>query len=170
MVTNKQNSLPSPAGGVPDSDVMSAAVALHRSVVQHKAGRVFLVREEEPARKHPINSEEGVMRTAAGMLMLASYRNQCVHVFVRPAMLATAICVTKSTQRGEKIIIIIYYLWFLRFCSDFIGLFLIPSPTPDELFAFFCFLRDVFANEFIFVAQSSSQVTISSRWLQAPAS
>ncbi|XP_075900649.1 dihydroxyacetone phosphate acyltransferase [Nelusetta ayraudi] len=113
-------------GGVPDSDVMSAAVALHRSVVQHKAGRVFLVREEEPARKHPINSEEGVMRTAAGMLMLASYRNQCVHVFGRPAMLATAICVTMSTQR-------------------------------DELFAFFCFLRDVFSNEFIFVPESSSQ-------------
>lgn len=111
MLTNKQNNLPSPAGGVPDSDVMSAAAALHRSVVQHKAGRVFLVREE-PARKHPINSEEGVMRTAAGMLMLASYRNQCVHVFVRPAMLATAICVTKSTQRGEKIIII-----FCGFCG-----------------------------------------------------
>lgn len=114
------------------------------------------------------------MRTAAGMLMLASYRNQCVHVFGRPAMLATAICVTMSTQRGEKIIIIIIciflLLWFLRFCSDFTGLFLIPSRTPDELFAFFCFLRDVFSNEFIFVPESSSQVTISSRWLQAPAS
>lgn len=121
MVTNKQNNLPSPAGGVPDSDVMSAAVALHRSVVQHKAGRLFLVREEEPARKHPINSEEGVMRTAAGMLMLASYRNQCVHVFVRPAMLATAICVTKSTQRGEKN----YYYYLHFFLCGFCGFVLI---------------------------------------------
>lgn len=114
-------------GGVLDSDVMSAAVALHRSVVRLSAGRVFLVREEEePARKHPISSEESVTRTAAGMLMLASYRNQCVHVFIRPAMLATAISVTKSTQR-------------------------------DELLAFFCLLRDVLSNEFIFVPESSSQ-------------
>lgn len=85
---------------------------MHRSVVQHKAGRVFLVREEEPARKHPISSEEGVMRTAAGMLMLASYRNQCVHVFVRPAMLATAICVTKSTQRGELFFLLFFFCGF----------------------------------------------------------
>lgn len=91
----------SPAGGVPDSDVMSSAVAIHRSVVQHKAGRVFLVGEEEPARKHPVSPEERVMATAAQMLMLASYRNQCVHVFVRPAMLAAAIRVTKSSQRGK---------------------------------------------------------------------
>lgn len=107
---NKNPRLPSPAGGVLDSDVMSAAVALHRSVVRLSAGRVFLVREEEePARKHPISSEESVTRTAAGMLMLASYRNQCVHVFIRPALLATAISVTKSTHRGEKIDL----LWIL---------------------------------------------------------
>lgn len=96
---------------------MSAAVTLHCSVIQLKAGRVFLVREEEPARKHPITTEESMTRTAAGMLMLASYRNQCVHVFIRPAMLATAINVTKSTQRGKKKKV--YFVCFLSFCSHF---------------------------------------------------
>ncbi len=81
--------------------MMSSTVALHRSIVQRKAGRVYLVQEEEPARKCPISPEEGVIRTAVAVLMLASYRNQSVHVFVRPAMLATAIHITKSTRRGE---------------------------------------------------------------------
>lgn len=80
---------------------MSSAATLHRAVVHRKAGRVYLVQEEEPARRHPIGPEEGVTRTAAAALMLASYRNQSVHVFVRPAMLAMAMRVTRATQRGE---------------------------------------------------------------------
>lgn len=91
--------IPHAAGS--DSDVISSTVALHRTAVQRKAGRVYLVQEEEPARKCPISPEEGVVRTAAAVLMLASYRNQTVHVFVRPALLTTAIHVTKSTRRGE---------------------------------------------------------------------
>ncbi|TDH00307.1 hypothetical protein EPR50_G00187210 [Perca flavescens] len=113
-------------GQVPDLDVMSSTVSLHRSVVHLKAGRVYLVQEEEPARKHPISPELDVIRAAAAVLMLASYRNQSLHIFVRPAMLATAIRVTKSARR-------------------------------DELFAFFCFLRDIFSNEFIFIPGKSSQ-------------
>uniref|UniRef100_A0A8C6TZ81 Si:ch73-21k16.5 n=1 Tax=Neogobius melanostomus TaxID=47308 RepID=A0A8C6TZ81_9GOBI len=50
-------------------------------------------------RKHTISAEEEVNRTAVAMLMLASYRNQLLHIFLRSAMLATAIHVTKSTQR-----------------------------------------------------------------------
>uniref|UniRef100_A0A8C4F1P6 Glyceronephosphate O-acyltransferase 2 n=1 Tax=Dicentrarchus labrax TaxID=13489 RepID=A0A8C4F1P6_DICLA len=113
-------------GQVPDSDVISSTVALHCSVVQRKAGRVYLVQENEPLRKCPISPEDGVIRMAAPLLMLASYRNQSMHVFVRPAMLATAIRVTESTQR-------------------------------DELFSFFCFLQDVFSNEFIFIPGKSPQ-------------
>ncbi|XP_034755467.1 dihydroxyacetone phosphate acyltransferase [Etheostoma cragini] len=113
-------------GQVPDLHVMSSTVTLHQSVVHLKAGRVYLVREEEPARKHPISPELDLIRTAAGVLMLASYRNQSLHVFVRPAMLATAIQVTKSAQK-------------------------------DELFAFFCFLLDIFSNEFIFIPGRSTQ-------------
>ncbi|KAM3602846.1 uncharacterized protein V6R79_011871 [Siganus canaliculatus] len=88
-------------GKVPDSDVMSSSITIHRSVVHRKAGRVYLLLEEEPARKYPITLEEGVIRTAAPILMLASYRNQSVHIFVRPAMLATAMHITQTAQRDE---------------------------------------------------------------------
>ncbi|XP_034436754.1 dihydroxyacetone phosphate acyltransferase [Hippoglossus hippoglossus] len=110
----------------PDSDVMSSAVALHCSVVHRKAGRVYLVQEEEPARRHPISPRESVMRTASGVLMLASYRNQSLPFFVRPALLATALHITQSTQR-------------------------------DELFAFFCFLQELFSYEFISIPGELSQ-------------
>ncbi|XP_072218113.1 dihydroxyacetone phosphate acyltransferase isoform X2 [Leuresthes tenuis] len=106
--------------------VMSSAVALHHSIVCRKAGRVYLVEEQEPERRHPISPEEAVMRTATAALMLVSHRNQALYVFVRPALLATAIRITKSTQKGE-------------------------------LLPFFCFLRDVFSNEFIFIPGRSSQ-------------
>ncbi|XP_038128284.1 dihydroxyacetone phosphate acyltransferase [Cyprinodon tularosa] len=86
---------------VSDSEVMSSTILLHHSIVYRKAGCVYLVRADEPERKHPISPEEDVMRTAAAFLMLASYRNQCLHVFVRPALLALAISITKSTQRDE---------------------------------------------------------------------
>ncbi|XP_007560978.1 dihydroxyacetone phosphate acyltransferase isoform X2 [Poecilia formosa] len=109
---------------VPDSDVMSSTVALHRSVVYRKAGRVYLTRNDELEQKHSI--EEDMMRTAAALLMLASYRNQCLHVFVRPALLALAMSVTKSTRK-------------------------------DELLTCFCFLQEVFSNEFVFIPGQSSQ-------------
>ncbi|XP_062267831.1 dihydroxyacetone phosphate acyltransferase-like [Platichthys flesus] len=110
----------------PDSDVMSSAVALHRSLVHQKAGRVYLVQEEEPARRHPISPQERVMRTASAVLMLASYRNQSLHVFVRPALVATALHITESTQR-------------------------------DELFAFYCFLQELFSYEFVSIPGELSQ-------------
>ncbi|XP_028252785.1 dihydroxyacetone phosphate acyltransferase [Parambassis ranga] len=121
-------------GDVPDSDVMSSTLTLHRSIVQRKAGRVYLVQEEKPVRKHPIGPEEGVMRTAAAVLMLASYRNQSMHVFVRPAMLATAILITKSTQRDE----LLTFFSFLQnvFSTEFI---FIPGSSSQD-FEEACFL------------------------------
>lgn len=79
---------------------MSSAVDVHRSVVCCQAGRVRLVQEEKAERKHPISPEDEVIGTAETVLMLAAYRNQCVHVFVRPAILAAAIHTTRATQRG----------------------------------------------------------------------
>ncbi|XP_029966607.1 dihydroxyacetone phosphate acyltransferase-like [Salarias fasciatus] len=111
----------------PGFDEMSSAVELHRSVVQRKEGRIYLVEEERDIpRKHPLSPEEGVLRTAAPLLMLAAYQNQCLHIFVRPAMLAVAARIAGSTQR-------------------------------DELLAAFCFLQVVFSNEFIFVPGRSHQ-------------
>ncbi|XP_054900646.1 dihydroxyacetone phosphate acyltransferase [Poeciliopsis prolifica] len=111
---------------VSDSDVMSSTMALHQSVVYRKAGRVYLTQNNELERKHPIVPEEDVMRTAAAFLMLASYRNQCLHVFVRPALLALAMSIRKSTKK-------------------------------DELLTCFCFLQEVFSNEFVFIPGKSSQ-------------
>lgn len=144
---------------------MSSTVAIHRSVVHRKAGRVYLVREEEPARKRPISPEEGVIRTAAAVLMLASYRNQSIHIFLRPAMLATAIHITKTTQRGERLTQPI----FGRICCRLASLWSTLLFT-DELFTFFCFLQDVFSNEFIFIPGKSSQVTTSSSRPRLPLS
>uniref|UniRef100_H3DFV6 Glyceronephosphate O-acyltransferase n=2 Tax=Tetraodon nigroviridis TaxID=99883 RepID=H3DFV6_TETNG len=110
----------------PHSDVMSSAVGMHRSVVCCRAGRVRLVQEEQARRKHPACPEDGVIGTAAAVLMLASYRNQCIHVFLRPALLAAAIHTTRATLR-------------------------------EELFNYFCFLQDVFSNEFVFVPGKSFQ-------------
>ncbi|KAG7265890.1 LOW QUALITY PROTEIN: hypothetical protein CRUP_009494 [Coryphaenoides rupestris] len=112
-------------------EVMSSSMALHRSVVRRKGGRVFLAGEEGFPERRPIGAEEeekeeGVARRAVAVLMVSSYRNQALHVFARPAMLAVAMHVTASRRRSE-------------------------------LQAFFVFLLDVFSNEFIFTPGQSSQ-------------
>uniref|UniRef100_A0A8C9ZJL0 Glyceronephosphate O-acyltransferase 2 n=1 Tax=Sander lucioperca TaxID=283035 RepID=A0A8C9ZJL0_SANLU len=113
-------------GQVPDLDVMSSTVTLHRSVVHLKAGRVYLVREEEPVRKHPISPELDVIRTAAAVLMLASYRNQSLHVFVRPC------------HAHFPIYELFAFFWFLRdiFSNEFI---FIPGKSSQD-FEEACFL------------------------------
>ncbi|XP_056872633.1 dihydroxyacetone phosphate acyltransferase [Takifugu flavidus] len=109
------------------SDVMSSAAERHRSVVRCQAGRVHLVQEDEPARKHAASREDGVSRTAAAVLMLASYRNQCVHVFVRPAILAAAIRTSRATRREE----LFNYFFFLQdvFSNEFI---FVPGKSSQD--------------------------------------
>ncbi|KAM9339219.1 dihydroxyacetone phosphate acyltransferase [Symphorus nematophorus] len=143
-------------GQVPDLDVMSSSAAVHRSVVQRKAGRIYLVQEEEPARKHPVSPEEGVIRTAAAVLMLASYRNQSVHVFIRPAMLATAIHVTQSTQREE----LFTFFCFLQdvLANEFI---FIPGKSSQDFEEASFFLKKCGA-----VHISQEEVTVSDAGLE----
>nr|XP_020479297.1 dihydroxyacetone phosphate acyltransferase-like [Monopterus albus] len=88
-------------GHVADSVVMSSTVALHHSIVHRKAGCLYVVQEEEPERNHLVGPEQGVFRTAVAALMLACYKNQSLHVFVRPALLASAIHITKSTRKDQ---------------------------------------------------------------------
>lgn len=112
---------------VSDQDVLLSMVTLHHSILTPKGDMVCLVREEAPVRKHPISAEEEVNRTAAAMLMLASYRNQSLHVFLRPAMLATAIHVTKSTQRDVL-------FTFFSFLKDMLSIefaFVPGKSSPD---------------------------------------
>lgn len=82
-----------------DSEVMSWSVSLHHSVVRCERGRVCLVEEEGPG---PVTQEEGVFRRAAAVLMCASYRNQAVHVFTRPAMVVVAMT-TAARNRTDNV-------------------------------------------------------------------
>ncbi|KAG7508269.1 dihydroxyacetone phosphate acyltransferase-like [Solea senegalensis] len=114
-------------GQVSDSDVMSSSAAIHHSVVHQKAGRVYLVQEEEPERRRAVSAEQSVMRTGTSVLMLASYRNQSLHVFVRPALLTTALDVTNSTHKDE----LFAFFSFLQdlFSSEFI---FIPGKLSED--------------------------------------
>ncbi|KAK7133957.1 hypothetical protein R3I94_015723 [Phoxinus phoxinus] len=81
-----------------DSEVMSSSMTLHHSVVRCERGRVYLVEEAGPG---PVTQEEGMFRRAAAVLMCASYRNQAVHVFTRPAMVAVAITTAVSRRTDD---------------------------------------------------------------------
>ncbi|XP_072533870.1 dihydroxyacetone phosphate acyltransferase [Salminus brasiliensis] len=100
-----------------NSEVMSENLVLHRSIARLENGLVQLAEEAGPG---PVTQEEAVFRRAAVVLMCASYRNQALHVFSRPALVALA--VTTAT-----------------------------SHRKEDIFSRFCFLQDVFANEFIFI-------------------
>ncbi|XP_045068838.1 dihydroxyacetone phosphate acyltransferase isoform X2 [Coregonus clupeaformis] len=102
-----------------ENQVMSSSMALHRSVIRCHQGRVTLLEEEEgPVGAGPFTAEEGVVRRAGKVLMVAAYRNQAVHVFIRPAMLALAIHTAHSSQRED---IYSYFRFLLDlFSNDFI--------------------------------------------------
>ncbi|XP_064847861.1 dihydroxyacetone phosphate acyltransferase isoform X2 [Oncorhynchus masou masou] len=101
-----------------ENQVMASSMALHRSVIRRHQGRVTLLEEEGPAGAGPFTTEEGVVRRARAVLMVAAYRNQALHVFIRPAMLALAIHRTRSSQRED---IYSYFRFLLDlFSNDFI--------------------------------------------------
>lgn len=105
-------------GQTSDSDVMSSSLTLHSSVVQRKADRIYLVRDDNEPRRCPISEEASVTATAKSVLMLAAYRNQSLHVFARPALLAVALNITRSRQKDE----LFAFFCFLQslFCYEFI--------------------------------------------------
>uniref|UniRef100_A0AAR2L622 Phospholipid/glycerol acyltransferase domain-containing protein n=1 Tax=Pygocentrus nattereri TaxID=42514 RepID=A0AAR2L622_PYGNA len=84
--------------------VMSDSLALHHSIACREKGRVQLVEEVGPG---PVTQEEAVFRKASAVLMCASYRNQALHVFTRPALVALAMT-TAASPRKEDV--------FRRFC------------------------------------------------------
>ncbi|XP_067274222.1 dihydroxyacetone phosphate acyltransferase isoform X2 [Pseudorasbora parva] len=113
-----------------DSEVMSSSMTLHHSVVRCERGRVCLVEEEGPG---PVIQEEGVFRRAAAVLMCASYRNQAVHVFTRPALVAVAM--TTAVSRRTDIFQQFKFLLEL-FSNEFV---FIPGQT-DQDYEEGCFL------------------------------
>ncbi|TSO15205.1 Dihydroxyacetone phosphate acyltransferase [Bagarius yarrelli] len=89
---------------ISDSDVMSSNMALHQSIVYLENGCVRLVEEAGPG---PITQEEELLRRASAVLMCALYRNQALHVFTRPALVAIAMTTASSYGKDDV---------FSRFC------------------------------------------------------
>lgn len=76
---------------------MSSSMSLHRSVTRLENGHVRLVEQVGPG---PVTQEEAVFRRASAVLMCASYRNQALHVFIRPALVAVAMTTAPSDSKG----------------------------------------------------------------------
>ncbi|RXN01344.1 hypothetical protein EOD39_7073 [Acipenser ruthenus] len=108
---------------VPTSKVVASSVALHHNIVRNVNGRVVLIDEEKP---NDNSSDDLVFKKAVTVLMCASYRNQIMHVFIRPALVAAAIHTVCNARK-------------------------------EEVFSYFNFLRELFANEFIFTPGNAVQ-------------
>ncbi|KAJ8410264.1 hypothetical protein AAFF_G00202450 [Aldrovandia affinis] len=106
------------------SEVLSLNLSLHRSVVRCEEGRVLLAEEEPQGSGGP---EDTVLRLAVIALMCASYRNQTLHVFVRPALLALSMHAAATSRRDE----IFNYFRFLQgvFSIEFI---FIPGRAVED--------------------------------------
>ncbi|MCJ8749915.1 hypothetical protein PDJAM_G00193020 [Pangasius djambal] len=89
---------------LPDSEVMSSSMDLHHSLARFENGHVRLVEEAGPG---PVTQEEAVFRRASAVLMCAAYRNQALHVFTRPALVAVAMTTAPSYSKDDV---------FSRFC------------------------------------------------------
>ncbi|CAL8316800.1 unnamed protein product [Boreogadus saida] len=85
----------------PPSEVVSASLSLHQGLVRVSEGRVRLLLEEPAGGPGPASPEERLLGAAVAVLSCASYRNQVLHVFLRPALLATAVHTASSGKKEE---------------------------------------------------------------------
>ncbi|XP_041660927.1 dihydroxyacetone phosphate acyltransferase isoform X2 [Cheilinus undulatus] len=114
------------------SEVVSSSLSLHRGLVRICEGRVHLaVGQAAPASvgepQSTITPEEEVLSQAVVILSCVSYRNQALHVFLRPALLASAIHTASSNNKQE----VFNSFSFLRnmFYNEFI---LCPGATVQD--------------------------------------
>ncbi|CAK6970198.1 dihydroxyacetone phosphate acyltransferase isoform X2 [Scomber scombrus] len=117
----------------PPSEVVASSLSLHQGLVRISEGRVQLALEQEKPHS-TITPEEDLLSQAVVVLSCASYRNQALHVFLRPALLASAIHAASSNNKQD-----IYNSFsFLRnmFSNEFI---LCPGATIED-FEEACFL------------------------------
>ncbi|XP_074470896.1 dihydroxyacetone phosphate acyltransferase isoform X2 [Sebastes fasciatus] len=126
---------------IPPSEVVSSSLSLHRGLVRLCEGRVQLAVEQggpaAPGEPHSaVTPEEELLNQAVSMLSCASYRNQALHVFVRPALLASAINTASSNSKQE----VFNSFSFLRnmFSNEFI---LCPGATVQD-FEEACYLLE----------------------------
>ncbi|XP_023120049.2 dihydroxyacetone phosphate acyltransferase isoform X2 [Amphiprion ocellaris] len=117
---------------VSPSEAVSSSLSLHRGLVRISEGRVQLAFEQggqtrpgEPC--STVTPEEELLNQAVIILSCASYRNQALHIFLRPALLASAIHTASSSNKQE-----VYNSFsFLRnmFSNEFI---LCPGATVQD--------------------------------------
>ncbi|CAJ1078000.1 dihydroxyacetone phosphate acyltransferase isoform X2 [Xyrichtys novacula] len=105
----------------PPSEVVSSSLSLHQGLVRICEGRVHL------APQGTVTPEEELLSQAVVILSCVSYRNQALHVFLRPALLASAIHTASSNNKQE----VFNSFSFLRnmFSNEFI---LCPGATVQD--------------------------------------
>ncbi|XP_038824207.1 dihydroxyacetone phosphate acyltransferase [Salvelinus namaycush] len=108
----------------PTAKVVSSSLALHRGLACVSGGRVSLVVGEPLG---PVTPEEALFNRAVSVLSCASYRNQVLHVFLRPAMLAVAMHTAASSKKND-VYNCFSFLWDM-FSNDFI---LCPGDTVQD--------------------------------------
>ncbi|KAI1897520.1 hypothetical protein AGOR_G00084120 [Albula goreensis] len=92
-------------GQEPVGKVVSSSLSLHHGLVRVAGGRVQLAQElQETA-----SPKEALFNHAVCVLSCASYRNQILHVFLRPALLALAMD-TAATSRKDDVYSSFVYL------------------------------------------------------------
>lgn len=110
---------------LPPASVVSCSLSLHKGLVGVSGGRVRLLEAEaSPGSAGP---EDRLFSRAVGMLACGSYRNQVLHVLLRPALLATAMQTASSSKKE-----VVYNCFsFLRniFSNEFI---LCPGDTVQD--------------------------------------
>ncbi|RXN30750.1 dihydroxyacetone phosphate acyltransferase [Labeo rohita] len=139
------------------SEVISCSLALHRHLLSVSAGHVQLSVTDAP--QVEATPEEAVFHRAVIVLSCASYRNQILHVFLRPALLAVAMQSASSNRKDD-----IYNCFnFLRnmFSNEFI---LCPGDSVQD-FEEACYLLmkrgvlQVLEHEIVMSASGQSTLT-----------
>ena len=87
-----------PSDHTSSSKVVSSSLSLHRNLASVCGGRVCLLVGRPPGPESP---ETALFERAVSVLSCASYRNQILHVFLRPALLAVAMQAATSPRKGE---------------------------------------------------------------------
>lgn len=80
--------------------MLRASLALHHNIISINNDDVIQLQVAPPiVRGNAVQQHVAVMQTAAQHVMLSMYRNQIIHVFIRPAMIALSI----NSCRGEEL-------------------------------------------------------------------
>uniref|UniRef100_A0A8C4RG91 Glyceronephosphate O-acyltransferase n=1 Tax=Erpetoichthys calabaricus TaxID=27687 RepID=A0A8C4RG91_ERPCA len=92
------------------------SISLHRNIVKIDNGKTMLVQEQQA----DSSTDKHLMQYAVTVLTCSMYRNQILHIFVRPALAAMALSFTNKTQKEE--IFICYSFLQDLFSSEFVFL------------------------------------------------